>query len=234
MGLKVTMSAAYAGVTEDDMEIDLKMKSDVYKKSGGRCGAAGVCLGLVCFILLTAILALVAHNHGVMSSWCQHQMRPAENENLTSIVMDLQARFNNLTETKNETRKKNGPCPLRWIEVNRECFYICPKGVSKTWLNSKKDCANRGGRLVTIKTRVRLQVLGLFHNHAWIGLSDKETEGLWEWEDGTHLESNFWMKNEPNNHNNEDCAHLSVEGEVVGFNDNRCDVAFPYICEASG
>lgn len=230
------MSGAYASVIEDKLEMDSKMNNGGRNlKSGRRFGAAGVCLGLLCFILLVVILALVAHNHNAISSWNQHQMRPNENENLTATVMQLQERFNNFTETRKETRGKTGPCPLRWIEVNRECLYISPKGVSKSWPNSKKDCEDRGGRLVTIKTRLKLQALSLFYSHAWIGLSDREAEGSWKWEDGTGLESGFWMKDEPNNHDdNEDCAHLSVESEAVGFNDNNCGKAFPYICEASG
>lgn len=204
------------------------------KESGRRSLAAGVCLGLLCFILLAVILALVAHNYGVISSWSQHQMSPNETENLTSVVMQLEARFNNFTATKKETRGQTALCPLKWIEINRECLYICPKGVSKSWPDSKKDCEERGGRLVTVKTRLKLKVLGLIYEHIWIGLSDRKTEGIWKWEDGTDLLTDFWMDDEPNNHEeNEDCAHLSVKGETIGFNDNSCSRAFPYICETS-
>lgn len=202
-------------------------------KSGGRLRAAELCLGLLCFILLAVILALVAHNNSAISSWSEYQMKPTEKGNLTSIVMELQARVNNLTELKKGG--KTGPCPLRWVEVNRECLYVSPRGVSKSWSSSKKDCADRGGRLVTVKTRLKLEALSLFNSYSWIGLSDSGTEGSWMWEDGTDLDTPFWNKGEPNDHNeNEDCAHIAVESGTVGFNDNNCGKTFSYICEASG
>uniref|UniRef100_A0A8C6UR82 C-type lectin domain-containing protein n=1 Tax=Neogobius melanostomus TaxID=47308 RepID=A0A8C6UR82_9GOBI len=181
-------------------------------------------------------------DHSAIGSWSQNLKKLKENENLTSIVMQLQARFDNLTDTKKESGKTAdnipiGLCPVRWIEVNRECLYISPRGVSKSWSSSKKDCEDRGGRLVTVKTRLKLQALSLFFTHIWIGLSDNGTEDVWRWEDGTNLDTelNFWMKDEPNNHNDdEDCAQLSVENGAVGFNDNNCGTSFSYICEASG
>lgn len=228
------MSGVYTNIVEDKLEIGDKMDNCGQKQRSGRRSVAVMCLGVLCLLLLAVIFALAAHNHSVISQWSQHQMIQKENENLTFTVMELQAKLNNLTEAKKEKSRQTGPCPLAWIEVNRECLYISPKGVSKSWANSKKDCEDRKGRLVTVKTRPKLQVLGMFHSLVWIGLSDRETEDDWIWEDGTTLVPDFWNENEPNNHNsNEDCVHLAVENNKIGFNDNNCNTNFAYICERS-
>lgn len=233
------MSGAYVTyVFDDSLDEDDKIKINNdgrTLRSGRRSGTARLVFGLMVFILLAVIMGIAAHDLRTLSSWHQHQIGSQDNENLTPIVTQLQAQFNNLTEKKKDVPLENGSCSLGWIEVNRKCYYSSPEGLALTWQKSKKDCGDRGGRLVTIKTRTELQVLSLFHDLAWIGLSDRDTEGSWVWEDGTELQSSFWTKGEPNDFDsNEDCAHLNANGRKLGFNDNNCEKDLPYICEALG
>lgn len=234
------MSIAYARYFQED-KLDVDYKTAIYDdgddpRSGRRAGNIRVFFGLLVFILLAVILGFAAHNSSALSSWHRHQIRQEKkHENLTSTVMELQARFDNLTEMKKDTYLEEGPCSLGWVEVNRKCYYMTTVGETKNWFDSKTDCVNRGGRLVTIKTMTELQVLGVFHDRAWIGLSDRNAEGTWLWEDGTELQSSFWLKGEPNDsEDNEDCVHLTAIGKKLGFNDNHCEVELSYICETLG
>ncbi|XP_050186562.1 hepatic lectin-like [Myiozetetes cayanensis] len=65
----------------------------------------------------------------------------------------------------------------------------------------------------------------------WIGLSDRNSEGIWEWIDGTDYGSSFtfWKEGEPNDSGgNEDCAHLWLGGR---WNDVHCNYECFFICE---
>lgn len=231
------MSGAYVTYAFDDNsdeDDNIKISHDGRTfKSGRRCGTARLFCGLIAFILLAVILGIAAQDFSTLSSWYRHQINSQENENLTPIVTQLQAQFNNLTEKETDIASENGCSSLGWIEVNKKCYYVSPEGVALTWQNSKTDCGDRGGRLVTIKTKTELQALSFFHDRAWIGLSDRDTEGSWVWEDGAELQASFWIKGEPNNFDdNEDCVHLTAIGKKLGFNDNNCERDLSYICEA--
>nr|XP_014130065.1 hepatic lectin-like [Zonotrichia albicollis] len=65
----------------------------------------------------------------------------------------------------------------------------------------------------------------------WIGLTDRNSEGNWEWVDGTDYKSSFtfWREGEPNDSgNNEDCAHLWISGK---WNDVHCTFECFFVCE---
>ncbi|KAK7887209.1 hypothetical protein WMY93_026830 [Mugilogobius chulae] len=215
------MSEPYSNVLEEcKMEYEDKMNNDIKQYSRKRAGinkkAIWYFLGALAFILLVVIIIIVARHFMEFSSWKASQQSPYE--------------FNSLSQRTME-KTRTGPCPsLDWLQVNGECFYISPKGVTKAWALSKKDCESRGGHLVTVKNWSKLELLIMFREEAWIGLSDKAKEGTWMWEDGTHFnESDLWMEGEPNDaEGKEDCAHLSTGG----LNDILCRRAFPYICES--
>lgn len=227
------MSGAYSNVFGDcvDLEQDNRLKCDRRPpRTVRRTGAVSVLLGLLCLILLAVILGLVAQNFSAITYWSQHQISRHEFENLTSRWNELQMR-DNLPE-----RKRQSPdlCSTEWLEINNKCYYISAEGVTKSWPDSKQDCEQRGGRLVIISAKSEMKFFSLLRGNAWIGLSDRENEGRWMWEDGTSFKNpKWWTEGEPNDANeNEDCAHLNRVSNLVGLNDNECNALFSYICEA--
>ncbi|KAL4216424.1 mannose binding [Mactra antiquata] len=75
------------------------------------------------------------------------------------------------------------------------------------------------------------------YSNFWIGLSDREREGVWKWMTShTPLSGGFrdWARGEPNSlYGDEDCASIYIEN-YSHWVDAPCDAAkFHYICEKS-
>ena len=67
----------------------------------------------------------------------------------------------------------------------------------------------------------------------WIGLHDIDTEGTFEWADGSNSLYRQWNTGEPNNADlGEDCAHTSGQPE---WNDQSCTFSWScYYCSTEG
>ena len=93
---------------------------------------------------------------------------------------------------------------------------------SFTWDEAKADAELRGGRLAIIDTPEKnSEVMSLDGNWgqfsaAFIGLTDRDTEGEWKWIDGSPLTWSNWKGGEPNDAGGEDIAAI-VKNE--GWND---------------
>ncbi|KAF7686732.1 hypothetical protein HF521_015125 [Silurus meridionalis] len=69
---------------------------------------------------------------------------------------------------------------------------------------------------------------------AWIGLSDRDSEGTWKWVDGTEqtISTGFWYKGEPNDeNNNEDCGEMCTFPDKMAWNDRPCSQQSNWICK---
>ena len=89
--------------------------------------------------------------------------------------------------------------------VEGRCYTVFERKTS--WSKAHDRCAKSGGTLATISTpsqqTVLASVLGGCRN-TWIGLSDHDEEGHWQWADGTRTGFRNWAVGEPNNKGNED------------------------------
>ncbi|MFM8983901.1 MAG: flagellin, partial [Spartobacteria bacterium] len=74
---------------------------------------------------------------------------------------------------------------------------------SFTWQQAKADAIARGGHLVTITSaeewqRVLLKAPASDSRNLWIGATDENTEGQWEWVTGEPWSYSNWASGEPN------------------------------------
>uniref|UniRef100_A0A8C6LYC0 C-type lectin domain-containing protein n=1 Tax=Nothobranchius furzeri TaxID=105023 RepID=A0A8C6LYC0_NOTFU len=115
------------------------------------------------------------------------------------------------------------------------CYLLSTK--SGSWDEGREDCRNQGADLAVIENDDEQAFLSTVNkNDAWIGLTDKETEGLWQWVDGSPLHLQYWLENQPDNGGSrlqrwgeEDCAHTS--NPKAFWNDLSCSASKMWICE---
>ena len=83
---------------------------------------------------------------------------------------------------------------------NNHLYCLTPNGLD--WLKAEQYAREKGGHLVAINDEFEqewlVQVFG-GNKLYWIGLSDAETEGQWQWSNGDPLSYTNWYPGEPNN-----------------------------------
>uniref|UniRef100_A0A2K6KYX6 CD209 molecule n=1 Tax=Rhinopithecus bieti TaxID=61621 RepID=A0A2K6KYX6_RHIBE len=126
------------------------------------------------------------------------------------------------------------PCPWEWTFFQGNCYFM--SNSQRNWHDSITACQEVGAQLVVIKSAEEQNFLQLQSSRSnrftWMGLSDLNQEGTWQWVDGSPLLPSFkqyWNKGEPNNIGEEDCAEFSGSG----WNDDKCNLAKFWICKKS-
>ncbi len=91
-----------------------------------------------------------------------------------------------------------------------------------TWQNAKTLCQDKGGHLVTISDAAENNfVYQNTTDKSWIGFTDQEEEGNWQWVTGEDVTYTNWLPTEPNNSgNNEHYAHIRHREPFDQWNDN--------------
>jgi hypothetical protein len=111
--------------------------------------------------------------------------------------------------------------------------YYCSTAAA-TWPTAKASCEANGGYLTVINGAAENAYLAnlLTLQSAWIGLSDTETEGNFQWVNGDALDYTNWYPGQPNNYNgSQDYVELLNNGQ---WNDQYNHFALEYIMEIPG
>uniref|UniRef100_A0A2I3LTA0 CD209 molecule n=1 Tax=Papio anubis TaxID=9555 RepID=A0A2I3LTA0_PAPAN len=189
-----------------------------YKSLAGCLGHGPLVLQLLSFTLLAGLLVQVSK---VPSSLSQGQSKQ-------------DAIYQNLTQLKAAVKRLCRPCPWEWTFFQGNCYFM--SNSQRNWHNSITACQEVGAQLVVIKSAEEQNFLQLQSSRSnrftWMGLSDLNHEGTWQWVDGSPLLPSFkqyWNKGEPNNIGEEDCAEFSGNG----WNDDKCNLAKFWICKKS-
>ncbi|XP_041858110.1 CD209 antigen-like protein 2 [Melanotaenia boesemani] len=222
------------------------------------------CLGLLSVCLLAGLIVLGVHYHisGEMAanlSAIQDQLNErlqASKDNLSSLTEErnqLKANLNELTEGLNKhlstqsvsfhvaEKWKRAPCmekktcPAGWRMFICSCYLLST--TSGSWDQGREDCRGRGADLVVIDSDEEQKFISEFtKGKSWIGLSDKEREGIWKWVDGTNLTLTNWNTHQPDNGGGnpewgeEDCVQL-IDYNRNAWNDVKCTASIWWICE---
>ncbi|XP_016102671.1 CD209 antigen-like protein E [Sinocyclocheilus grahami] len=168
--------------------------------------AAEVCLCLLCFLLLIAVIVLCV---------C-----------FTSERKQLLTHISNLTEEREKTLTKHEQQedPFKWIYYNFSFYYISSE--KKSWSDSSRDCQQKGADLVIInssKEQDFVQKIAV-SDHFWIGLG--KMEGEWKWIGGTIMANGYWSSQYLHSYGSY-CALITSSGWI----DDKCDYNKKWICK---
>ena len=110
--------------------------------------------------------------------------------------------------------------------------YYCSQSAA-TWAQAQQNCVNQGGNLAVVSSAAENTLLSNFlvNNSAWIGASDANSEGNFQWVTGDSFSYSNWYAGQPNNYNNnQDFVEMLNTGE---WNDQYGTVPLEYILEIS-
>ncbi|XP_059409022.1 CD209 antigen-like [Carassius carassius] len=209
-------------------------------------------LGLLCVLLLVFIILLnititaerdlIKSYKNTVEEFNQTINHLQDNHtDLTQKNLVLETKVNDLTAEKDQLRSNFSSLNQKKLELERNlcgsvCFFMSTE--SKSWSDSRQYCRDRGADLVIINTEEKQRFISsLVSERVWIGLSDRENEGIMKWVDNSTLNQGFWLKGEPNNDGNEDCIELNFNREKPGWsplnswNDDVCSETKKGICE---
>jgi VCBS repeat-containing protein len=102
-----------------------------------------------------------------------------------------------------------------------------------SWEQAKTEAESLGGSLAVINSLEENEFIrsNSGNNSKWIGYSDRDQEGSFEWANGSSSDFTNWASGEPNNAGDEDYAEFMSNGK---WNDLPRWNNLPYIVEFSG
>jgi hypothetical protein len=105
-----------------------------------------------------------------------------------------------------------------------------------TWIKARAYCAALGGHLVTISNQKEQNFVASLpekldkNNRVWIGLSDEDLDGTWEWVNGEAVQFTNWGEGLPDNlTGDQKYAEMGYAGPK--WNDRPGSSMFTFICE---
>ncbi|XP_071488284.1 macrophage mannose receptor 1-like [Diadema antillarum] len=99
------------------------------------------------------------------------------------------------------TERAAGYCPKGWVTWGNKCLQV--QDHLDSWTSARNHCMVLGGDLASIRDdKEEALAVSLLENIAgpvWLGLNDRDHEGLFTWSDGSPVFHTNWATNEPNN-----------------------------------
>ncbi|XP_030279442.1 CD209 antigen-like protein C [Sparus aurata] len=224
--------------------------------TGGKllgCIAVSFCLMCILQASLNICLRLALSSPPDIDCNCKNLTD--ERDNLRRINLDIEERYKILTEERDKLRRVLNDSALQlnsqaeeggklesqlnvlkhylqqgWFSFSDSVYYI--SSTKKTWQDSRNDCLQRAADLVIIGSTEEQDFIKQHQKIMWIGLTDREMEGMWKWVDGSPLTTSLWDSGEPNSAGgNEDCVVMNSFKNVNSWNDERCENENFWMCE---
>ena len=123
-------------------------------------------------------------------------------------------------------------CDLIYEESCYRAFEVSD-GIN--WLDAQSSCAVWGGDLTSITTERENNLLHTAISdtvsNCWIGLYERDGDGMYEWVDGTVLSYTNWTGTAPNDGNTNDCIQMSISGAGSWIATDCEGTANSYVCK---
>ncbi|XP_037754365.1 C-type lectin domain family 4 member F isoform X2 [Chelonia mydas] len=164
-------------------------------------------------------------------------------DNVSAAYGEIQARLDNVSAAR---AAEQGCCSHVLTKLSRgwrfhggNLYYFSQE--KKPWDEAERFCVSQDSHLTSVSSQVEQEFLsnetkGGSH---WIGLTDRGTEGIWRWVDGTEFRADasrgFWEENQPDNWHQEtggreDCVEIRPS-KLNLWNDANCTLPSRWICK---
>ncbi|XP_026216043.1 CD209 antigen-like protein E [Anabas testudineus] len=193
---------------------------------------ASVCLGVLCFLLLTAVTWLSA----LYSRDVNQLSRDLANH--TAERLQLLVRYQNLSDERDRlqasVKKADRKCPHGWKKFGCSCYSLSQE--RSTWQSSRQQCGGQGADLVIINSWREMLFLNRLGSHLkfWIGLSQSSSQTQWMWVDGSSLRTTYWQYRHPSAYSSSNCvAFNSFQGGYTARSwcSEHCGQYLQWVCE---
>ncbi|XP_067367971.1 killer cell lectin-like receptor subfamily B member 1B allele C isoform X2 [Channa argus] len=205
------------------------------------CQCLACCLGILCVILLSGIIAMMVHQRNITNLTAQNQELESQRDNLTQQIKDMETTWkeDNITRAqwsidqycpKDNNRRTCKACQQGWDNNKFSCYAVnnAVRSNQKTWEEAREDCRGKNSDLAVIVNEAQKkfttdnswsssEITGY-----WIGL--KVEDGRWKWVDGTNLTNDLWIEPPVNGR----CA-TSLQSQ--GWRSVNCTDKNAWICE---
>nr|ACC67947.1 C-type lectin galactose binding isoform [Austrelaps superbus] len=130
-------------------------------------------------------------------------------------------------------------CPQDWLPRNGLCYKVF--NYHKNWNDAEMFCRKLkpGCHLASLHSDADVVEFSEYitdyligHDHVWIGLRDTKQKYIWEWTDRSRTDFLSWRKNQPDHsNNNEFCVEIENFTGYLLWNDARCTILHPFLCQ---
>lgn len=120
-------------------------------------------------------------------------------------------------------------CEAGWSKYILSCYKLFT--TKATHAEATAACRTNGAYLTSIVSQGENSfVAGLIESDTYIGLDDKDQEGVYTWQDGSPFSYSKWSSGQPNSSGgNQDCAEMLLSDRK--WNDISCEYKADYVCE---
>lgn len=205
---------------------------------------AAVCLGLLCALLVSAIIGLCVYFSTTNRRLAVEKENVSRERDRLNWNLQLIFQFDVFPVKKYCSHKVGtgervcNSCQDGWMLFQSSCYLIVqPEAQWKTWTESQQYCKQENADLPVIGSQAEQEFI---HNHTkdyyddyhgyWIGLTDKAENGKWLWVNGSHqnLTDGFW-----NSRNGGNCVlTIPKNAPLANWNAVSCDMQNRWICES--
>ena len=101
-------------------------------------------------------------------------------------------------------------CQNNWKKHGNYCYFWSEKDAKRTWDNAEKFCMETDSHLASVSSEAKHKYISSEKEkrklkNLWIGGTDKETQRVWKWMDGSEWNFTNWYEKQPSDGKGQDC-----------------------------
>ncbi|XP_061438950.1 C-type lectin domain family 4 member F-like [Rhineura floridana] len=159
-------------------------------------------------------------------------------EEVTKLPTYIETTENSFNDRKSKYQnlfKKGAPKSAGgWDVFGKSLYYISDN--EKSWYDAESFCMSRDSHLASILSDEEQNYITSQLNHpAWIGLTDENEEGNWEWTDGSRFITQYWSHGNPRLSDyaeiEEDCTSIVPSSSGYNWDDANCHELHRWVCK---